>query len=118
MAMTTSTIAELVRDVLIDLNVIRAEGSPTAIDAKLVSDTYAMKFLELEDAGLTYWPVATIPDLVYLSLVKIIAAEVSGAFGYSNADPSINVKMMDGMDRLYKIQARKSADEPVEIQSY
>lgn len=114
MAIGNKTTTDLAKSVLLKLGVIRAEGTPKSVDADFVKNTYSLKFLELENEGLVYWEEATIPDLVFLSLIKIMASECGAEFGIER-DEGL---MADGIDSLRKIQTRKTTDEPVEIQNF
>lgn len=114
MTIGNKTTNDLAKSVLLKLGVIRAEGTPKNVDAEFVKNTYSLKFLELENDGLVYWEETVIPDLVFLSLIKIMAFECGPEFGIERDDGLL----MDGIDSLRRIQTRKTTDEPVEIQNF
>lgn len=116
MAIADKTIPDLVKAVLVKLNVIRAGVEPSALRSTQVTTAYQLKFLELEDDNLGYWVPEIIPGLVFLSLVKIMCKEVSVDFGYAANDPEMLQLGAEGMDQLRKLQVKKSANEPVEAE--
>lgn len=79
----TKTTTELADAVLRELGVVDAEETPDTVDRNYVVARYEDKFEELSAPGLdlTYWPVAAIPDAVFLILRNIMMMEVQGAFG-------------------------------------
>lgn len=80
MSKTTTQLADAV---LRELGVVDAEETPDTVDRTYISDRYAEKFAELAAPGreLTYWPVAAIPDAIFLPLRDLMMLAVQGAFG-------------------------------------
>lgn len=79
----SKTSTQLADAVLRELGVVDAEETPDTVDRTYVSGVYTDKHAELSAPGreLAYWPVATIPDGVFIPLRNLIMLEVQGAYG-------------------------------------
>lgn len=108
---------DLVTMALRKLNVVDATESPSAEDDAFADSVYETKRAELIDKGLCYWAANSIPDVVFLAMVNILAGELATAFGITvptemddnGQAVAINVR---GLRDLRRHMAKREADEP------
>lgn len=73
---------DLALAVLRELRLIRRSGgAPNAADADFVKQKYEGVLEELRDRGKVFWDLDAIPDRVFPSLTRVVAAECAPAFG-------------------------------------
>jgi len=102
---TTRTTADLATNVLLALNIIAAEETPSARDSQYVTRRYTDLFEEMMVNEEFYWPVADIPASVFEPLTQIMALIVSPAFG-KPVDP---VSMDEGL-RILRRRLRRTVN--------
>jgi hypothetical protein len=103
------TTTELADAVLRDIGVVDAEETPDTVDRNYVIEAYELKWAELSAHGLeyTYWPIAEIPDQVFLIVRDLVKMEVVGAFGQSIA-PS----QKEAEERIILTRLRRHVQKP------
>lgn len=108
MSKTTTQLADAV---LRELGVVDAEETPDTVDRTYVTDRYSEKYAELTAPGqdLTYWPVAAIPDPVFLTLRDLMMNEVRGAFGEPMAPEDKEAREVIILKRLRRHIARPTS---------
>lgn len=112
--MTAYTKTNLITDVLATLGVIGAGDTPSAEDLTFLGRVYDVKFAELSDRELVYWPntglnVPEIPSQVYGVLSDVLVNHVSGVFG-KMVRPPLDVRAAE--DLILKGLRRHMAREP------
>ena len=75
------TTQQLATAVLEEMGALDALSTPSAEDAALIKRVYADKHEMLFDRNLAYWPLAEIPNSIFLIVRDLVMNECSGAFG-------------------------------------
>ena len=82
------TKTDLSTRVLQNIKVLQAGETPEAGDQSLVQDRYDDAYYELQERGIAYWPIATIPVQLMAALEQLISARVA-------------IKFMDASEAVY-----------------
>lgn len=112
MAVWTAT--DLRNRVLERLN-IKAKSQPaTAEDALVVDDAYVSIYDQLRKLELMPFAIGAIPDWAQLPLVKYVAGQVAGEFGYRGA--RLQDKVLEAGSGLKELQQQNAGEkQPVPI---
>lgn len=116
--MTTRTTQELAVNVLLAMNIIAAEETPSAADSNYVIARYGDLFEEMMVNDEFYWDETSIPAAVFEPLTQMMCLIVGPAFGRT-----VSVGDMDEGLRILRRRLRrtvnvKSAEVPTESSSY
>jgi hypothetical protein len=81
-AETVYTEADLAKEVLQELRIVRRSGGvPNAADAQKVLRKYRGLRLELEDRGKAFWEANAIPERIVVCLTELLAGRCAQTFG-------------------------------------
>lgn len=82
------TLADLAKQALIELRVLRADGTPTAEQQDQVLRKYAAYYKQLQILDVAYWSIDAIPIEVFDPLAMLVAQQAQQSFGkqYSAGD--------------------------------
>lgn len=108
------TEVQLAKDVLLDLNIIPAEGTPSAADQAYVIARYEQLMAEETVSEMVYWPANAIPDAVYLPVVAMVCLVVKGAFGRQTGLDELTEGLRILRQRLRRVAHVEPSKTPTE----
>lgn len=117
--MTTRTMIELAKAVMLDLGLIDASADPSAEDSAYVRARYQDLMAELRDDRLVYWEDDAIPREAFEAVVKLMGLTVGTAFGL--AYPSGNDferELEVAKRRLRRRVVKRSADVDLPVTDF
>lgn len=112
--------SDLAEHVLRAMAVIDATESPDDVDEAYVIQVYDQKYAELQAPGLelVYWPQASIPSAIFLTIRDLVVNECSGAFGQPTPPETKDARETIILKRLRRHVARSSSGVPNRAQYF
>lgn len=107
------TRTQLIREVLLQLAIINAEGTPSAPDSDFVGSKYDELHAEWDFEELVYWDANEIPLEAFNTVALLVANRVQNGFGVS-----VSIEEMEGREitllrRLRRNVAKRKTGFPV-----
>jgi hypothetical protein len=111
--MSNKTGADLGTAVLQELNINDAAETPDAEDLAYVAGIYAVKYEELADRELCYWPADAIPGAIFIVIRDLIINEVAGTYGQVQTREDKEAREDVILKRLRRHMQKRSSGLPV-----
>lgn len=117
------TKTELSTATLRKLRIVAADETPSAADAAFVENAYDDKLEEWRERDMAYWEntgraVAEIPNVVFPTLVLLMANEVQTDFGQAQKLEDQIAREDVILRRLRRHTAMASSGEPTEVEYF
>lgn len=117
------TKTELSTAALRKLKAVAADETPSATDALFVENVYDDKLEEWRERDVAYWEntgraVAEIPNIVFPTLVLLMANEVQGDFGQPQKMEDQVAREDVILRRLRRHTAMPSSGEPTDVEYF
>lgn len=115
----TKTRADLVTRTLQYIGAQAANAVTDGEDAKIVGDVVDSLYEELQEEGVVTFDLNTIPNRVYMSLVRMVGADTAGDFAFNEQKIARFAVIGEfARQRFYRTQAHEPTDEPVKVLYY
>lgn len=118
--MANKTTAELKTEVGELLRLIGPGGSLRAEDGTRITNKASSVYERLQDMELAFWAEASIPELVFDALAKVVAGELAAKYWRGNTALMNEYKqdLAEGLGELREIAARTHDSEPTRAVYY
>jgi hypothetical protein len=115
---TTRTPLELATNVLLHLNIIAAEETPSPSDSNYVIKRYRDLFEEMSVNDETYWSVNDVPAAIVEPLTQMVALLIMPAFGKPVDPQSMDEGLRILRRRLRRTVNIRSADTATHFEDF
>lgn len=112
------TRTELIREVLLQLTVIEADGTPSAADSDFVGGKYDELLSEWEFEDLVYWESNEIPLEAFTTVALLVANRVQNGFGRSASISDMDTEETRLLRRLRRNVAKRKTGFPIKATYY
>lgn len=112
------TRTELIREVLLDLAIIQADGTPSSADSDFVGNKYDALHAEWEFEELVYWDANEIPLEAFNTVTMLVVNRVQNGFGRGASISEMDAEETRLLRRLRRNVAKRKTGFPVKAVYY